>query len=146
MELGPVEYLIISFPGNRFNGQIIPAIADLVANQTIRILDLAFIIKDVDGTTATFEYDELDDVAGLADIDGESDGLFSDEDLEMAAETLAPDSSAMLILWEDTWATELANAIRGSGGEIVTGERIPHAIVEAAFAGLDGVTSREVRQ
>jgi Short C-terminal domain/Family of unknown function (DUF6325) len=112
MELGPVEYLIISFPGNRFNGEITPAIADLVERGTIRILDLAFIIKDADGQTATFEYDELDEAAGFVDIDGEADGLFSDEDLQLAADALDPDSSALFIVWEDLWASELAKALR----------------------------------
>jgi len=136
MELGPVEYLIISFPGNRFNGEITPAIADLVERGTIRILDLAFIIKDADGQTATFEYDELDEAAGFVDIDGEADGMFSDEDLQLAADALDPDSSALFIVWEDLWASDLAKALRESGGEIVAGERVPRAIVQAALADL----------
>ena len=133
MQLGPVEYLLISFPGNQFKGEVAPAIANLVESGTIRILDLTFIIKDADGTTATFEYDELPEAAGFVDIDGEADGLFSDEDLEIAAASLEPNSSALFIVWEDVWATELATAIRGAGGQIVGGERIPREIVEAAF-------------
>ena len=141
MHIGPVEYLLISFPGNKFKGEIAPAIANLVENDTIRILDLTFIIKDADGTTAMFEYDELPEAAGFTDIDGESDGLFSDEDLEIAAAGLEPNSSALFIVWEDVWATELANAIAGAGGQIVAGERIPRDIVAAAFAGTEEATS-----
>jgi hypothetical protein len=135
MNIGPVEYLLISFPGNKFKGEVAPAIANLVESGTIHILDLTFIIKDADGSTAMFEFDELEEAAGFAGIDGEADGLFSDEDLELAAEALAPDSSALFILWEDVWATELADAIRGAGGQILSGERIPRDIVEAAFVG-----------
>jgi uncharacterized membrane protein len=141
MQIGPVEYLLISFPGNKFKGEIAPAIANLVENDTIHILDLTFIIKDADGTTAMFEYDELPEAAGFVDIDGEADGLFSDEDLEIAAAALEPNSSALFIVWEDVWATELADAIRGAGGQIVAGERIPRDIVEAAFAGAEEATS-----
>jgi hypothetical protein len=141
MQLGPVEYVLISFPGNKFKGEIAPAIASLVENDTIHILDLTFIIKDADGTTAMFEYDELPEAAGFADIDGESDGLFSDEDLEIAAAGLEPNSSALFIVWEDVWATELANAIADAGGQIVAGERIPRDIVAAAFAGTEEAAS-----
>ena len=141
MQLGPVEYLLISFPGNQFKGEIAPAIANLVESGTIRILDLTFIIKDADGSTAMFEYDELPEASGFADIDGDSDGLFSDEDLEIAAAGLEPNSSAMFIVWEDVWATELANSIAGAGGEIVAGERIPRDIVAAAFVGAEEATS-----
>jgi len=137
MELGPVEYLMLSFPGNKFNGQISKAIGDLVESGTIRILDLTFIIKDEDGTTAAFEYDELEEAVGFHDIEGHADGLISDEDLEMAAEALSPNSSALLMVWEDVWASDFQSAVLACGGEVITGERVPREIVQSAFAGLD---------
>ena len=45
-EIGPVEYMIVSFPGNRFTGEIAPALGKLVESNTIRIIDLAFVSKD----------------------------------------------------------------------------------------------------
>lgn len=137
MELGPIEYLMLSFPSNRFDGTISRAIGDLVERGTIRILDLTFIIKDADGTVAAFEYDEIDDGAAFRDIDGHADGLLSEEDLAIAGEALAPDSSALLMLWEDVWANDFVTAVRGCGGEVVTGSRVPHDIAQAAFAGID---------
>ena len=137
MDLGPVEYLMLSFPGNKFNGEISKAIADLVESRTVRILDLTFIIKEADGTTAAFEYDELEEAAGFHDIDGSADGLLSDEDLEMAAEALSPDSSALLMVWEDLWAADFQAAVLACGGEVITGERVPREVVQAAFAGID---------
>ena len=133
MSLGPVEYIIIKFPGNQFKGEIVPALADLVDSGTVRILDLVFVLKDADGDVTSIEYEDL---PGVADVDGEADGLLSEEDLVLAAEVLEPESSGLLIVWEDTWANPLAEAIRGAGGIIVAGERIPHEIVEAAFADL----------
>jgi uncharacterized membrane protein len=136
--LGPVEYVVIGFPGNRFKGEIVPAVAELVDNDVVRIIDVAFIKKDADGNVATFEYDTLDDVLayGFADVDGEAGGVLNDEDLELAAETLEPDSSAALIVWEHRWAARVAQAIRDAGGRIIAGERIPDEIVEQALADL----------
>jgi hypothetical protein len=136
--IGPVEYIVIAFPGNRFKGEIVPALAELVDNDVIRIIDVAFIKKHADGNTAMFEYDTLDDVLafGFADVDGEAGGVLNDEDLELAAEALEPDSSAALIVWEHRWATGVAQAIRDAGGRIVAGERVPDEIVEQALADL----------
>jgi uncharacterized membrane protein len=136
--VGAVEYVVIAFPGNRFKGEIVPALAELVDKDVIRIIDVAFIKKDADGNITMFEYDTLDDVLafGFADIDGEAGGVLNDEDLELAAEALAPDSSAALIVWEHRWAARVARAIREAGGRIVAGERVPDEIVEQAMADL----------
>ncbi len=134
----PVEYLIIRFPGNRFSGQIAPALAELVDNDTIHIIDLVFVKKDADGDVTIFEIEALDEAheLGLDDLDGEAGGLLNEEDLELAAAALAPDSSAALIVWEQRWAARIADAIRDAGGEIVAGERIPADVVDAAMADL----------
>jgi uncharacterized membrane protein len=134
--MGPVEYVVIGFPGNRFKGEIVPAVAELVDNDVVRILDVVFIKKDADGNATMFEYDMLDDVLafGFAEVDGEAGGVLNDEDLELAAETLEPDSSAALIVWEHRWAARVAQAIRDAGGRIIAGERVPDEIVEQALA------------
>jgi uncharacterized membrane protein len=136
--MGPVEYVVIGFPGNRFKGEIVPAVAELVDNDVVRIIDVAFIKKDADGNVTMFEYDTLDDVLafGFADVDGEAGGVLNDEDLELAAEALEPDSSAALIVWEHRWAARVAQAIRDAGGRIITGERVPDEVVERALADL----------
>jgi hypothetical protein len=116
----------------------VPAIAELVDNDIVRIIDVAFVKKDADGTVTMFEYDSLDDVLafGFADIDGEAAGVLNDEDLELAAEALAPDSSAALVVWEHRWAARVSQAIRDAGGRIIAGERVPDEIVEQALADL----------
>jgi hypothetical protein len=136
MTLGPVEYLLIGFPGNQFKGEIVPALADLIEAGTVRILDLVFVKKDEDGSITTFEYDALTEAPGFAELDGEAGGLLNDDDIALAAEALAPDSSAALLVWEDTWAAPLAAALRNAGGVLVAGERIPHEIVEQALDAL----------
>ena len=134
--MGPVEYVVIAFPGNRFKGEILPAVAELVDNDLVRIIDVAFIKKDTHGHATMFEYDTLDDVLafGFADIEGEAGGVLNDQDLELAAEALEPDSSAALIVWEHPWAARVARAIRDAGGRIVAGERVPEEVVDQALA------------
>lgn len=133
-EIGPVEYLIVAFPGNRFRGEIAPALADLVEAGTIRIMDIAFVGKDEDGTVAAFELTDIDpDVReGLENLGMESSGLFSEEDLEAAAEELEPNTSAALLVWEDVWAREVADAMRAAGGVLFDFGRLPHEVVQAA--------------
>ena len=75
MTIGPVEYIIVGFPGNKFNGEIAPELVALVESGTIRILDLIFIGKDADGSVVAFEIDELDGVAGFEELDGDVGGL-----------------------------------------------------------------------
>jgi hypothetical protein len=133
MPIGPVEYIVIGFPENRFTGAIVPALTDLVESGTIHIIDLVFVSKAADGTITSFEFDALEELADYAGLDGEAGGLLNDEDIELAAEALEPNSSAALLVWEDTWAAPLANALRDAGGVLLGGERIPHEIVQAAF-------------
>ena len=134
MEVGPVEYMIVAFPGNKFQGQIAPELADLVQSGTIRILDLAFVGKSADGDVVAFELSELDEdvVAALNPTGAESGGLLNEADIMAAAEELENNSSAALLVWEDLWAAKLAHAIREADGELLDLERIPHEIVQAA--------------
>jgi hypothetical protein len=133
-EIGPVEYMIVAFPGNQFKGEIAPALQDLVESQTIRIIDLAFVAKDGDGNVAGFELSDLDPEvqAALEKAGAEPTGLFNEDDLMAAGDELQPDSSAALLVWEDLWATRLADAIRDAGGELYDLGRVPHEIVVAA--------------
>jgi hypothetical protein len=133
-EIGPVEYLIVSFPGNKFRGEIAPALADLVEAETIRIIDIAFASKDENGEVAAFELSDIDpDVRqGLENLGAVSAGLFNEEDLMAAAEALDPNNSAALLVWENVWATPVAKAIRDAGGVVYDYDRIPHDAVVAA--------------
>ena len=131
-EIGPVDYAIVVFPGNRFRGEIAPAIADLVEAGTVRIIDIAFVGKDADGTAVAMELTELDpDVQeGLESLGIEVGGLFSDDDLLGAADALEPNSSAALLIWENVWARKVAQSMRDAGGVLVAFERIPHDVVQ----------------
>jgi hypothetical protein len=133
-EIGPVDYLIVAFPGNKFRGEIAPALAELAETGTIRIIDIAFVGKAADGEVTGFELTELDpDVqAALEQAGVEVSGLFNEEDLAAAGEELEPNSSAALIVWENVWARKAAQAIRDAGGELLDFERLPHEVVQTA--------------
>ena len=134
MTIGPVEYILVEFPENRFTGEIVPALAELIASRIVRLIDAVFITKDEAGIVLYEEYDaaEIGDGFGLAGLEGEV-GLFNEEDIVIAAASLAPNSSALLLVWEDLWAAPLAGAIRRAGGQLLDGGRIPHSLVVAAL-------------
>jgi len=134
MTTAPVEYMIFGFPGNQFNGKLAPALADLTERGLIRVRDLLFIGKDDDGKVVAFEIDQVDELAPFLDVPGEAGGLLTEEDVEHAAEALEPGSSAALLIWEDLWAADFAQALRDSGGVVLEGGRIPHELFEAALA------------
>jgi|SRR3954471_15539803 hypothetical protein len=136
MTIGPVEYIIVGFPGNQFNGEIAPALADLIENETIRILDLVFIAKDAEGDVLAFEFDQHEGLSAFAALQGDIGGVISNEDIAYASAMLEPNNSAALLVWEDVWATPFAEAMRKSGGVLIEGSRIPHEIAEAVFAEL----------
>ena len=136
MSIGPVEYMIVAFPGNQFKGEIIPALQELVESNTIRIIDLAMVIKDESGNAEAIEVSDLESDFGtaLASLLGnERGGLLNEEDLMAAAEELDPNSSAALLVWEDVWATKLRDAIVNAGGEVWDLERVPYQVVDAAI-------------
>jgi hypothetical protein len=133
-EIGPVDYAIVAFPGNQFRGEIGPALSELVDDGTIRIIDIAFVGKDEEGNAVGLELMELDPEVqkSLDSAQIEVNGLLNDDDLEMAAEALDPNSSAALIVWENVWARKVTKAMRDAGGEVAAFERIPHEVVQAA--------------
>ena len=124
--LGPIEYVIFGFPGNKFTGKVAPELKKLLDSGTIRVLDLVFVSKDENGDTATFEYEDH----GAAPEEVRQAGLH-------AAESLEPNSSAALLIWEDTWAAPLVEALRDANGVVLEGAQIPHDLIEAAMADLE---------
>jgi uncharacterized membrane protein len=133
-EIGPVDYLVVGFPGNKFSGEIGPALEELVEAGTIRIIDIAFVGKSADGETAAFELTELDPSVqeGLETAGIEVGGLLNEDDLMKAADGLEPNSSAALLVWENVWARQVAQAMRDAGGELLAFERLPHEVVQTA--------------
>jgi uncharacterized membrane protein len=134
----PVEIAVIEFPGSQFNGEIVPALAELVNDGIVRIIDLVLVMKGDDGTVTSVELSDLDDelAALFDDLDGEAGGLLSEDDLIAAGDALDAGSSALVIVWEDAWARRIVDAIRSAGGRLVAHDRLDAETVAAAMAEL----------
>ena len=133
--IGPVDIAIIGFVGDDFKGEIAPALMDLEAAGTVRIIDLAFVRKDADGNAEFIEVEDAEVAAAFAELDDPEADLLNDIDLMGIAESLERATAAMVVVWENTWAASLATAIRGAGGLLLSYDRVPHdAVVEAVMA------------
>jgi hypothetical protein len=133
--LGPIDYIVVEWPGKQPNGEALPALIDLVDRGIVRILDLAFITKDEDGNVADLAIDALGEVsAEFATFEGAQSGLLGDDDLAEAANALEPGTSAAVLVWENSWAAPFAVAVRKSGGQLVASGRIP---IQALVASLE---------
>jgi hypothetical protein len=137
IEMGPIDYVLVEWPGKQPDGQIAPHLVDLVDRGLIRILDLAFLTKGEDGTIEALELSDLGgDAAELTIFEGAATGLLDDEDHAEAGAALEPGTSAALLVYENTWAAPFATAVRRSGGQLVASGRIP---IEDVLAALDAV-------
>lgn len=136
---GPVDCVVVSFPGSNFKGEIVPAIKKLVDTRIVRILDLVFIQKSEDGDVVVVELSDLggNEASAFDALDGEVDELLTDEDIVGLSELVAPGDAAALLVWENLWAAETAAAIRAADGQVVLHERIPSDQVEAAWASVE---------
>ncbi|QIY94171.2 DUF6325 family protein [Streptomyces sp. S1D4-11] len=135
-EMGPIDYIVVEFPGNRMTGEGLPLLVDLVDRGLIRILDLMFVRKDEDGSVVGLEIADLtgDGALDLAVFEGASSGLLGEDDIEEAASVLEPGNSAGILVYENLWAAPFATALRRGGAQMVASGRIP---VPAVLAALD---------
>ncbi len=135
MALGPVELLLVKFPGNKFKGEIVPALEELVDNSTIRIIDLLFAKRDNEGNLKVLELNDLDkDTYAVFDpLVSDISGLITKEDMQKLANGLENNSSAALMLFENTWATRFRDAVLNANGRVLFNERIPRAVLEEAM-------------
>ena len=131
-----VELAVIEFPGSHFNGEIVPELVDIVNRGIATILDLVFVTKELDGSVTTVELANLDEeyAAPFRALEGEVNGLLSESDLETTAAAMTPGSSAALIVWENTWARSLVNAIDRAGGRLLAHDRLDAETVRQALA------------
>jgi hypothetical protein len=125
--MGPVDYLVVEFPGSKITGEGLPMLLDLVDRGVIRILDLVFVKRELDGTLSVLAIADLDgdDTLDLAVFEGASSGLLGADDLAEAGAVLEPGSAAGILVYENTWAAPFAGALRRAGAQHVASGRIP---------------------
>lgn len=135
-ELGPVDWIVVEFPGTKLTGEIAPILIDYVDRGLIRILDLLFLKKDADGSFEAFEATDLKDteIGELRAFETEIAMLLSEQDVEDLAETIEPGSSAAVLVWENVWAAPFGAAVRHAGGQLAASGRIP---IQAMIAAIE---------
>ena len=134
-ELGPVDWIVVEFPGSKLTGEIAPILKDYVDRGLIRILDLLFLKKDGDGNFEAFEALDLEDseIGELRAYETALAMLLSEQDVADLAETIEPGSSAAVLVWENLWAAPFGAAVRHAGGQLAASGRIPIQAVIAAI-------------
>jgi hypothetical protein len=139
MTLGPLEYTVIGFEGNDFDGSIAREIAKVVENGTIALVDVVFVGRDSQGKAVVLELDNKDDprFAGFHMLVSGTMGLFTPEDIAEIAASLPENTSGLILLFEHRWAVEIKKAMEAAGGFLVARTVIPPEVVEEVSAELD---------
>jgi Family of unknown function (DUF6325) len=145
MTFGPIDFIALEFPGNRFKGEILPDLFELVDKDIIRIIDLVVIMKDQDGQVTVRELRELDPahIEIFSPLNAEVNQMITQSDIDMIAEKLADNSTAGILLIENLWAKKTQQAMMDANGRLVMFERIPHDVVEEALADIAALTTTE---
>lgn len=142
-EMGPIDYIVVEFPGNKMTGEGMPLLVDLVDRGIIRVLDLVFVMKDLDGSMRGIALSDLDDDGklDLAVFEGASSGLLGADEIQDAGTVLEPGSSAGILVYENVWAGPFASALRRGGGQLVASGRIPVQAILAAVEAAEAADS-----
>ena len=141
-QMGPVDYLVVEFPGSKMTGEAFPLLLDLAGSGVIRVLDLVFVSKDLDGSlrgVAVADFDGDGDL-NVAAFEGAASGLLDQDDIYEAGSVLEPGSSAGILVYENLWAAPFASAVRRGGGQLVASGRIP---IQALLASLDAIDAAQ---
>jgi hypothetical protein len=137
--MGPVDYIVVEFPGEDVPKDVLPRLVDLVDQGTVRILDIAFLRKEADGSVIGLEVTELGgDEVDVRVFEGASSGLLGDEDMDEVAAVIEPGRSAAIVLYENLWAIPFTSALRRAGAEMVASGRIPVAVLLDALDEVEG--------
>ncbi|WP_227999623.1 DUF6325 family protein [Nocardia australiensis] len=142
--LGPVDYLVIEFPNDRPpDGSALPMLRDLVERGIIRVLDLAFVQKDADGSLAGIDIADMGlegdlDITLFAEA---GSGLLDDADRREAGAALEPGCSAAILVYENRWAAPFASALRRNGAQLVASGRVP---MQSILSSLDLVDTESL--
>lgn len=146
MASGPVEVIVVGFPGSQFTGGILPQLEALVENDIITVIDGLLLTKDPDGEVSFLELEQVEGDAvasAFAAMVGSDTGLLSDEDIEEFAAAVEPGSSAAVLAFEHTWVKGLRDEIVNSGGQLVANVRIPGAVVDEVLLAVHALEEEE---
>lgn len=134
--LGPVELVVLTFPGTRVDATVTAALAEIVGRGTVTLLDLVVLRRDEAGVITEFEIDDDVERLGLSGLTAADIDLVGEADLEVVRASMAPGTTAVIVVFEETWARELAGAVRAARGEVALHVQVPRDAVEAAVAAV----------
>jgi len=137
--MGPISYLIVEFPGSKMTGEGFPILVDLVDRGLIRILDLRFVRRDMDGSMRAMELRDIDRDGqfDVAIFEGASSGLLDDSDIADARSVIEPGSSAGILIFENRWAAPFIQALRRGDAELIAAGYIPQDTIAASLDATD---------
>jgi hypothetical protein len=138
MTYGPIDFLALEFKGNKFSGEILPALRELVENKIVRVIDLVIVVVQ-DGKFQTLELQQLDaaTIAIFDPLQVEISGMIQVEDIEMICQELEDNSTAALLMVENLWAIKFGEAVLNANGRVVMHERIPMTVVNEVMEIFD---------
>ena len=136
MTYGPVDFLVLEFQTNNLKGEILPALLDLVENQTIRVIDLVIIQKNANGIHQALEMNQVGpDLLGVFDpLKVEVSGMIQIEDIQRIAEEMEDGTNVAILMFENLWAIKFKDAVLKANGKLLEQVRIPHEQVEESMA------------
>lgn len=133
--MGPVDWIVLGFPGGKFNGKIAPVLKELVDRGLVRVLDLLILKKDQDGALEAYELSDLDEseLGELRSYETALPMVLSEQDVADLATAIEPGSAAGVLVWENLWAVPFGVEVRHAGGQLIASGRIPTQAVLAAM-------------
>ena len=139
MTIGPLEFVVIGCKGNQFTSEIVPELNSIQEKGLIRVVDLFFVRKDVNGTVTVLEVNDLNDeeLAAFDPIKEDLMGFLTPEDIVLLTETIPPDTSAVIVLLEHAWIVKLTEGLNRAGAVLLAGGMVPQASMEQLEAELE---------
>ena len=144
VDVGPIDYLALEFPGARLTGEGMAELVRLVDAGVIRVLDMRGLVRDADGTVTAVAITDLDGdgTLDLAIFEGVESDLLDEEDLAAAADLVQPGNAVAVLVYENTWAGPFVSAMRRAGAEVVASVRLPADAVIARLEALEAASGR----
>lgn len=130
---GPIDYIIVGFDGNKFDGSILSALGEAIDSGIIRLIDLSLVAKAENGDITVVNIaDTADDVTvEFTKKYNVSSEHVTQEDVDEIADLLEPNTAAGLLVIEQLWAKPLKQAIINAGSSLIAEGRIhPEAAEE----------------
>jgi uncharacterized membrane protein len=132
MTAGPFELIVLGFEGNNFKGEIAKAIQEAESTGSVRVVDLVFVIKAPDGAITAMEIEDAQPFAPeFQALERDVKGLLTEDDAMTVAELLPPNTAALAVVIEHTWASKISEAVRNAGGRMLASQRISPDSIDA---------------